>query len=254
MAYTPIPNSKIAVGVKWEYTDLNTYIANNMSANPPDIFTTKGDIAYATGSQALTRLPVGTAGQILGVAAGVPAWLSGGAPLGIIIIWSGAVGSIPSGWSLCDGNNSTPDLRGKFVIGAGDTYAVAASGGANSLDLEHSHTANDVAASKDTAHVHTQAATGSEAAHTHAATGTTGAASGTIGTVLGDEDKNVATETHTHTINGTQAPKASHTHTNPNTDSNNFTHGHGISIANDLSATQSIMPPYYALAFIQRTS
>ena len=37
----------------------------------------------------------------------------------IIVIWSGAVVDIPTGWALCDGNNGTPDLRGKFVVGAG---------------------------------------------------------------------------------------------------------------------------------------
>ena len=49
---------------------------------------------------------------------------------GIIVEWSGAIVDIPSGWSLCDGSNGTPDLRNRFVVGAGDTYAPAASGGA----------------------------------------------------------------------------------------------------------------------------
>ena len=54
---------------------------------------------------------------------------------GSILIWSGAIVDIPAGWYLCDGNNGTPDLRDKFVIGAGSTYAVGANGGANS----HTH-------------------------------------------------------------------------------------------------------------------
>lgn len=44
----------------------------------------------------------------------------------IIVIWSGAVVDIPAGWALCDGNNNTPDLRDKIVVGAGLTYAVDA--------------------------------------------------------------------------------------------------------------------------------
>jgi len=36
----------------------------------------------------------------------------------MIIMWNSTVASIPSGWVLCDGNNSTPDLRDKFIVGA----------------------------------------------------------------------------------------------------------------------------------------
>ena len=57
---------------------------------------------------------------------------SGGAtkvPTGMIMIWSGSTASIPSGWQICDGTNGTPDLRDRFVVGAGSTYAVAATGG-----------------------------------------------------------------------------------------------------------------------------
>ncbi len=43
----------------------------------------------------------------------------GGVPSGVIVMWSGAIGSIPSGWALCDGANGTPDLRTRFVLGAG---------------------------------------------------------------------------------------------------------------------------------------
>jgi hypothetical protein len=55
---------------------------------------------------------------------------------GMIMLWSGSIVSIPSGWVICDGTNSTPDLRDKFVVGAGSTYAVAATGGATT----HTHT------------------------------------------------------------------------------------------------------------------
>lgn len=40
----------------------------------------------------------------------------------IICIWYGAIVDIPAGWVICDGNNDTPDLRNKFIIGAGDTF------------------------------------------------------------------------------------------------------------------------------------
>jgi hypothetical protein len=60
-------------------------------------------------------------------------------PVGGIIMWSGAIANIPSGWALCDGElhngQQTPDLRDRFVVGAGSTYALGASGG----NASHSH-------------------------------------------------------------------------------------------------------------------
>lgn len=50
------------------------------------------------------------------------------APIGTIIVWSGSVDSIPTGWALCDGQDGRPDLRGKFVLGAGGTYNPGAGG------------------------------------------------------------------------------------------------------------------------------
>ena len=64
-------------------------------------------------------------------------------PSGAIIMWSGSIGSIPAGWNLCDGTNSTPDLRDRFVIAAGSTYAVGATGGsADAIVVTHTHTAS----------------------------------------------------------------------------------------------------------------
>jgi len=54
---------------------------------------------------------------------------SSGVPNGAIIMWSGSVATIPDGFSLCNGENGTPDLRNRFVIGAGGSYAVGATGG-----------------------------------------------------------------------------------------------------------------------------
>lgn len=53
-----------------------------------------------------------------------------------VVLWSGAIVDIPTGWNLCDGTHGTPDLRDRFVIGAGDTYAPNATGGTT----EHLHT------------------------------------------------------------------------------------------------------------------
>lgn len=56
-------------------------------------------------------------------------------PSGGIIMWSGSVASIPSGWYLCNGSNSTPDLRGRFVYGAGGGYSPGDTGGAETHTL-----------------------------------------------------------------------------------------------------------------------
>lgn len=85
-------------------------------------------------------------------------------PTGIITMWSGSTATIPSGWVICDGTNSTPDLRDKFVIGAGSTYAVDATGG----DTTHNHTGN---------------------------TGYTGG-----GTLAGPGTAKIGTQSHRHTI------------------------------------------------------
>lgn len=54
---------------------------------------------------------------------------------GMIVAWSGAIVDIPDGWALCDGNNGTPDLTDKFIMGAGDTYNPGVAGG----QVNHTH-------------------------------------------------------------------------------------------------------------------
>ena len=106
---------------------------------------------------------VGTTGQVL-TSNGVGALPTMQASFiaGMIILWSGSVLSIPTGWLLCDGTLSTPNLRDRFVVGAGSTYAVNATGGtADAVVVTHTHVATDTG-------------------HTHSI----GAASGT-GTVAG---------------------------------------------------------------------
>jgi len=56
-------------------------------------------------------------------------------PRGVIVLWSGAANAIPAGWALCNGGSGTPDLRDRFVVGAGDSYAVGAAGGASTVTL-----------------------------------------------------------------------------------------------------------------------
>ena len=74
----------------------------------------------------------------------------GSVPVGGIIMWSGSMDEIPSGWAICDGEThegqATPDLRNRFVVGAGSSYRVGDKGGADTVTLtttqmpSHSHT------------------------------------------------------------------------------------------------------------------
>ncbi len=55
----------------------------------------------------------------------------GSVPPGGIIMWSGVIDAVPQGWALCNGQNGTPDLRDRFVVGAGDSYGAGDIGGAS---------------------------------------------------------------------------------------------------------------------------
>lgn len=87
----------------------------------------------------------GTAGQaLLSQGAGLPPIWGAAFVSGMIMMWSGSIATIPSGWLLCNGSSGTPDLRNKFIVGAGDTYAVGSSGGsADAIVVNHSHTLTD---------------------------------------------------------------------------------------------------------------
>lgn len=90
---------------------------------------------------------VGTAGQVLtsnGVGALPTMQMINPFVAGMIMLWSGSSASIPGGWLLCDGTLSTPNLRDRFVVGAGSTYAVGATGGtADAVVVTHTHVASD---------------------------------------------------------------------------------------------------------------
>ena len=50
-------------------------------------------------------------------------------PSGCILIWSGSIASIPTGYYICNGQNGTPDLQDSFVVGSGNVYSVGNTGG-----------------------------------------------------------------------------------------------------------------------------
>jgi hypothetical protein len=154
-------------------------------------------------------------------------------------MWSGTIASIPTGWVLCNGSNSTPDLRNKFIIGAhSDTAGVAYS------TITGSNTASG--GSKDAIVV----------SHTHTATAASTSITGTItgvsqtfndaGSVSGVFTKQTGFLLEggpfefTPRNSGQVTLDASHTHT--------------LTVASaGESGTNANLPPYYALAFIMKT-
>ena len=97
-------------------------------------------LLYQSSNNDTSTLAAGNAGDVLqSNGSSAPSWVSGAfVPTGGIIIWSGAQNAIPSGWTLCNGSNSTPDLRDRFVVGAGSTYSVNNTGGsANAVSYTH---------------------------------------------------------------------------------------------------------------------
>jgi hypothetical protein len=163
----------------------------------------------------------GTSGQVL-VSAGsnTPTW-GNIFVAGMIMMWSGTIATIPSGWYLCNGSNSTPDLRDKFIIGAS-----ADSGGAAKTNVTASYT--QTGGTKDAIVVsHTHTATVTDPGHIH-----TGRAA-----ILGGEG-----------VGGNGGVWVS----GPGNSNSAVT---GVTVANSTegsSGTNQNLPPYYALAFIMK--
>ena len=159
----------------------------------------------------------GTSGQVMvSAGSGTPTW-GNAFVAGMIILWSGSSATIPTGWLLCDGSSSTPDLRNRFVVGATSTYAVGATGGsADAIVVSHTHTA-----------------TVTDAGHTH----TTGS-TGTSGAYIGDGGAG-----------------GNRTYPTGNGGSTTGTATTGITVANSTagsSGTNANLPPYYALCYIMK--
>ena len=145
---------------------------------------------------------------------------SEGIPSGVITMWSGTTSDVPSGWTLCDGTDGAPDLRDRFVVGAGTQYSVGNTGGADFITLtesempSHSHTGD----------------TNVNGAHNH-------------------------TFQNTDFQDGGYAPgnnDPDYGYVNKQT-SENGDHSHGLNISSaGGSQSHENRPPYYALALIMK--
>jgi len=143
------------------YTTVNGTIANanpivlgTDGRTPSEIWLTYG-YNYKFILQDSVSSTIATYDDLYGILGTIPA-ASSTLPSGMILLWSGSIGSIPTGYLLCDGTNSTPDLRNSFIVGAGSTYSVNQTGGtADAIVVSHTHTATSTVT--DAGHNHTVA-------------------------------------------------------------------------------------------------
>lgn len=188
-------------------------------------------------------------------------------PIGAVLMFSGSIASLPPSWKLCDGTNGTPDLRDKFVVGAGSYYSQGDKGGSSYVNLQETHMpshTHDAPAHKHSgpSHSHdlgTSVTVGSNGSHAHA----------------NITRRAVPTQTHAHNFNNTGVSSP------PDgwVESDNFntglagTHNHSMSGRTNVGGTGETgwggsastgtagsgsahenRPPYYALAYIMRVA
>jgi hypothetical protein len=207
------------------YTDVNGLIANTnpiilgTDGRPPSTIWLTDGFFYKfilTDANDVTIQTYDNLYGIIGTAPSPPTPI----PSGVILLWSGSIGSIPSGYVLCNGSNGTPDLRNRFVVGAGSTYAVDATGGsADAIVVSHTHTATSTSTVTDPGHTHPTGSSGAGAPN--------GAALSQVGYGSGSS-------TGTATTGITVA-----------TTTTNASAG--------TSGTGANLPPYYALCYIMKT-
>lgn len=202
-------------------------------------------------------------------------------PTGMVMMWSGALAAIPAGWFLCDGTNGTPNLKDKFIVGAGNTYTVGQTGGALT-DTETTNTAGSHSHTGSTAGGGGQGLTGTSdvqgshshggaagsytlqiadiPSHTHQETilGAGGIVSGNAGPPGGGSgglSANQATQatggggSHSHSISA----DGSHSHNITVSSVNAHTHGISVDGTHSHTVTVNTVPPYYALCYIMKS-
>jgi microcystin-dependent protein len=228
---TDISNINIAEGcspanVNNAIRSLMAQLKDQQDGTSGDPFTVAGTLSV-TGGLTLDG-SAGTSGQVL-LSAGsgnTPTW-GNTFVSGMIMMWSGTIASIPTGWLLCNGSSGTPDLRNRFIVGA----SVDNAGVANTA-ITGSNT--QTGGSKDAIVVsHTHTATSTDSGHTHSVVqegGRSGGAyqNGSNPQFRGESSATLTTASGTANITTTVASSGS-------------------------SGTNANLVPYFALAFIMKS-
>jgi hypothetical protein len=185
-------------------------------------------------------------------------------PRGMIVMWGGAVANIPAGWQLCNGSNGTPNLEGQFIVGAGGSYNPGAQGGAATATLSstnlpsHSHTISGLSGSTSGAqgtgwsssgHNHGASTTVIDPQHQHLIYTPGGQGSVNLGNDLVGNGGTQTTPVYTAPASTGISASTSVATTGD--------HTHTISLSGGTAssgggAAFGILPPYYALCYIQK--
>lgn len=232
--------------------ETSTYIDGLVSTNPLG----SDPLADADGHIRLIKSTIkATFPNITGAVTATQDDLNAPFPSGGIIMWSGSIETIPGGWVLCDGNNSTPDLRDRFVVGAGLGYAVGDTGGSATVVLEtanlpvHSHPV-DINTDVKGSHAHGGSTSTANLSGDFWVGGGNNGTSGIVSLIQnggrpgldansGFQQLYRVNATHGHSISTDS--QGSHSH---NVSGNTGNAGSGTAHEN--------RPPYYALAYIMK--
>ena len=145
-------------------------------------------------------------------------------PVGGIIMYSGVIANLPENWSLCDGTGGTPDLRGRFVVGAEGSYEQGDTGGADEVTLSEGEMP---------AHSHS-GSSGSGGSHSH-------------------NFSSVVRESQTISYDGTTSSLGFNAGFGSVSINSAGSHSHSVTVGNTGGgAAHENRPPYYALAFVMR--
>jgi len=194
-------------------------------------------------------------------------------PTGLISMWSGSSSSVPSGWTLCDGSNGTPDLRDRFVVGAGDEYSSGDTGGENSVELSgneipsHTHGTGNFSINNTGGHSHNVSGnTSNGGSHNHGLAQYAGNSRYNAAVEVQYNEYDARNNNNNSNSYGTNYRNSVH---GENLVSNSGNHSHNVSgnTSNDGNHSHNITgqtssvggndahenrPPYYALAFIMK--
>jgi hypothetical protein len=242
---TDITNINIAEGcspanLNNAVRSLMALLKDQQTGSSGDPFTVAGTLvasgqAVASGTLNVTGAfqldgTAGATGQVLTSAGGsnTPTWGSSFVA-GMIMMWSGTIATIPTGWLLCNGSNSTPDLRNRFVIGAFSDDSGTAKTTVTGSATQTGGTKDAIVVS----HTHTGTSTVSDPSHLHNIAGARAGNPNGGGAYLAGADSPSA---GTNTVAATT----------------------GITVSTSISTegssgTNQNLPPYYALAFIMKS-